>query len=110
MIDRKKEVHIICRLRAKPEYREELARLLNEYVEPARREAGCLYYDVFEDRNEPNAFFILDGWRDQAAVDAHIHHPNVERVNALVFPLLAEKLHLTEGRPIDKQICKENIQ
>ena len=92
------EIHIICRLRCEEQKRERLRELLLEYVESSRQEEGCLYYNIFQEKDDLNAFFILDGWKNQAAVDAHVLHPNVLRINALLKPLLSEDLKLTFGQ------------
>lgn len=96
------EQHIICRVKCEEQNRERVRELLLEYVEPSRQEPGCLYYDIFQERNDPNVFYILDGWKDQAAVDAHVKHPNVPRVNAMLHPLLIEGPTLTFGRRISE--------
>lgn len=93
------EQHIICRVRC-AENRDRVRELLLEYVEPARQEPGCLYYDIFQGKDDPDVFYILDGWKDQEAVDAHVKHPNVTRVNAMLHPLLVEGPTLTYGRRI----------
>lgn len=100
MPNKSEERHIICRVRCKPEDRERVRELMLEYVEPARQEPGCLYYDIFQEQNDPDVFYILDGWANQAAVDAHVEHPNVPRVNALLHPLLVEGPTLTFGKRI----------
>lgn len=64
--------------------------LLSEFIDPARQEDGCLYYDLYQSADTPTKFFILDGWRDQAAVEAHGRHPNVARVVKDLVPLLVE--------------------
>lgn len=105
------EQHIICRLRCETENRARVQELLLEYVGPSRQEPGCLYYDIFQEKDDRNAFYILDGWKDQAAVDSHIQHPNVLRVNALIRPLLIEDQKLTFGQRISdwpENMAKEN--
>ena len=92
------EIHIICRLRCEEQNRERVRELLLEYVESSRQEEGCLYYNIFQEKDDLNAFFILDGWKNQTAVDAHVLHPNVLRINALLKPLLSEDLKLTFGQ------------
>lgn len=104
------EIHIICRLRCQPRNHDRVRELLLEYVEPARQEPGCLYYHIFQERDDPNAFYILDGWRDRQAVDDHVQHPNVLRVNQLIEPLLIGKQALTFGQRISDfdQLVKED--
>ena len=62
------ERHIICELRCETANRERARSLILQFVEPARREPGCLYYDLYEKVDDPNTFFILDGWVNEAAV------------------------------------------
>lgn len=97
---RSEEFHIVCSLRTTPQHRKDFSELLAALVEPARAEEGCLYYDVYQDRNDPDAFFILDGWKNQEAVDAHIKHPNVQKLNPRIRALQARENVLTFGRPI----------
>lgn len=102
MTKKEEEIHIICRLHCEAQNRSRVHELLLEYVEPARQENGCLYYDIFQERDDPNAFYILDGWRDQAAVDSHVKHPNVLRVNSLIEPLVIGKQTLTFGQRLSE--------
>ena len=65
------ERHIICVVHSKPANREKVKELLLELVGPARREGGCLYYDLYQQVDEPNTFYIIDGWASEEAVAAH---------------------------------------
>jgi quinol monooxygenase YgiN len=94
------ERHIICTVRAKAVHRAEVAQLLLELVAPARLEDGCLYYDVYQDTEDADAFRIVDGWASEQAVAAHLEHPNVPRVVDRLLPLLEQPLQLVTGRRI----------
>lgn len=61
---RSEEIHIVCSLRTTPQHRKDFSELLAALVEPARAEEGCLYYDVYQDRNDPDAFFHF-GWLEK---------------------------------------------
>ncbi|MEU8976593.1 putative quinol monooxygenase [Streptomyces monashensis] len=63
--------------RSKPERTAELKQLLLSFVEPTRREAGCLEYHFLEDRNEPGVFVFYEAWRSQADLDAHLALPHM---------------------------------
>jgi quinol monooxygenase YgiN len=82
------EQHIICEVRCETPNREKVRELLLELVGPARLEEGCLYYDLYQKIEEPNTFYILDGWVNEKAVAEHAQHPNVERVMERMSPLL----------------------
>lgn len=53
------ERHIICELRCEPENRERVKELVLKFVEPARLEAGCLYYDFIKKSMNPTRFILL---------------------------------------------------
>ncbi|CAM3366818.1 antibiotic biosynthesis monooxygenase [Paenibacillus taichungensis] len=82
------EQHIICEVQCESSNRERVKELLMELVGPARLEAGCLYYDLYQKIEEPNMFYILDGWVNEQAVAEHTQHPNVPRVMEQLSPLL----------------------
>ena len=82
------ERHIICELRCESANRERVRELILMFVEPARMEEGCIYYDLHQKIDDPNTFFILDGWTNQDAVDAHAANPHVAEVMKDLGPLL----------------------
>jgi quinol monooxygenase YgiN len=89
------ERHIICVVHSTARTRERVQELLLELVTPARSEEGCLYYDLYQQTNELDTFYIVDGWASEAAVAAHTAHPNVSRVVEQLLPLLASPLVVT---------------
>lgn len=82
------EVHIVCELRCEAADRERVRELALQFVGPARAEAGCLYYNLHQKQDEPHTFFIIDGWANQAAVDAHASNAHVASVMKELGPLL----------------------
>jgi quinol monooxygenase YgiN len=97
------ERHIVCVVRAKAEHRERVKALLLELVAPARAEAGCLYYDLYQQADRPEVFTILDGWTSQEAIEAHTVHPNVPRITEQLLPLLASPLEVTTSLRLTDQ-------
>ncbi len=89
-----KEIHIICELNCRDTDRAKVGELVQRFVEPAKSEAGCLYYDAYYDQ-QTGKFYILDGWQNQAAVDTHVQHPNVAQVMSELRPLLTAEPKLT---------------
>ncbi|MGW6405483.1 putative quinol monooxygenase [Streptomyces sp. NPDC055134] len=87
--------HIICTVRAQTAHRDKVQELLLELVGPARAEPGCLYYDIIQQTDEPDTFYIVDGWASHEAIAEHTVHPNVARVVDQLAPLLAVPLHVT---------------
>jgi autoinducer 2-degrading protein len=59
-------------LRAKPDAVETYkARLLRHARTSLQREPGCLRFDVHQDKNDPTLFFLIEVYRDEAALEAH---------------------------------------
>jgi quinol monooxygenase YgiN len=82
------ERHIICELRCDAANRERVRQLALQFVKPARLEKGCLYYDLFQKADDPNTFYVIDGWANQDAVDSHAADPHVAEVMEELGPLL----------------------
>ena len=89
------EVHIVCELRCEAANREQVRELALQFVAPARAEPGCLYYNLHQKVGEPNTFFIIDGWANQAAVDSHAGNAHVAHVMKELGPLLTYGPSLT---------------
>jgi len=85
---KEQERHIVCELRCETKNRERVKELALRFVEPARREAGCLYYVLHQKIDEPDTFFIIDGWVNQQAVEKHAKDVHVAAVMEELGPLL----------------------
>lgn len=93
--DKSAERHLISTVRSKPEHRARAQQLLLQLVNPVRSESGCLYYNLFQQANDPDAFLVVAGWTDDAAVAAHPTHPDVAGVVEQLMPLLASSNPIT---------------
>jgi quinol monooxygenase YgiN len=49
----------------------ELAELLRETQDRARREPGCVAYTFAEAVADPGRYVLIEEWRDEAALEAH---------------------------------------
>lgn len=97
---KQKERHVVAEFECGTESIERVKELLLQLIGPARQEDGCLYYDLYQTIETPTRFYILDGWRDQVALDAHGNHPNVGRVVTDLLPLLQRPIVLTNNARI----------
>ncbi len=66
----------------------ETAALLRQYAEAARKEAGNLSSEGFEEIGRPNRFAILESWRDKPALEAHGAAASTTGFSAKLKPLL----------------------
>ena len=51
---------------------------------------GCLRFDVYQDHQDQNRFFVHEVYRDQAALDAHRTMPHFARWSEASKEVLAE--------------------
>lgn len=61
-------------------------------------EPGCLGYEAFQSIDDPAAIVLIERYRDQAALDAHLSSPHyqdlvVERIRPLLTDRYVEFLH-----------------
>jgi quinol monooxygenase YgiN len=70
----KEALVIIVRIsmKARMEKRTEMMQTLLSMVEPARKENGCLSYDVFCDVDGKTVFNLIEEWETRGDLDRHI--------------------------------------
>lgn len=64
-------LRVVARIQAKPDKIEHVRELLLKLVEPTRREAGCVVYELLQNRDDPGDFTFVEEWASDAALDAH---------------------------------------
>ena len=62
---------IVATITIKPEHKEDVLKAVKAVVDATRKETGNIFYDVFEDVNNPLKFVFIETWKSQAAIDAH---------------------------------------
>lgn len=50
---------------------------LKALCEPSRAEDGCIFYHMAMEDAERGVIMAMEGWRDQAALDAHLALPAI---------------------------------
>ena len=50
---------------------------LRKLVEPTRREAGCLQYDLHRDNETPGHFLFFENWESRDLWQAHMNAPHL---------------------------------
>ena len=77
-------LYVIALAEVQPQHAEEVNSILRRLVEAARREAGCLSYELFCDSANPARVNTVEVWRDAAAFEAHMAAPHTtEALGAL---------------------------
>jgi quinol monooxygenase YgiN len=66
---------LIAYLHAKPEKREELLKVLHDFVTPTRAEPGCVEYHLHVDDKDQNYFVFYENWKTRKDLDEHLEMP-----------------------------------
>jgi len=95
------KVHVIAMFVAAAGKEHELGDLLGTLVEPTRREAGCLRYDLLQGiPGESGDFVFVEEWESEEALDAHSQSEHVRHAGSQVGPLLGAPANIARYRQI----------
>ena len=83
-------VMVIAELVAKPGQEKALRDLLVPFAAGARKEPGCVHYQLMEDNSQPGRFLTCETWANKAAIDAHMSTPAIKAAVPLLGPILAK--------------------
>ena len=64
-------------------------------------EQGCLAFDVYVDRTDPNRYALYEQYADQAALDVHTTSARLGRHRRGIDPLILTRRILTVGEEVD---------
>ncbi len=53
-------------------------------IPPTRQEAGCLEYTLHRDRSDASRLVLIETWKSQAALDAHMETPHLKQMFAVL--------------------------
>ena len=62
---------VSVRMKVLPQKRAELTQALLGIAENARKEKGCVSYDLYQDLEDENGFCVLEAWLSQEDLDNH---------------------------------------
>lgn len=64
-------IYVVATFRIRPGALEPFVEAAYALIDAARREAGCLYYDLHASVTEPDRMMCYEQWGDRAAFDLH---------------------------------------
>ncbi|MFZ0287142.1 MAG: putative quinol monooxygenase [Terriglobales bacterium] len=77
---------------AKLGHETEVASLFGKLTEEARKEPGCLMFQVHRHRTEPRRFFIYEQYKDDAALEAHRASPHFLQYAKKELPRIGDRV------------------
>jgi len=69
----------ILKAKTRPEKAEAFEALFRGYVEPSRKEPGCIEYHMLRDKEDPSLFIFYEIWASKAALDVHSALPHMQK-------------------------------
>jgi quinol monooxygenase YgiN len=90
-----KSLTVVALAKAKPGKDGEVRAELLSLVEPSRKDAGCLNYDLHQGIENPALFMFHENWTSKAHLDQHLAKPDLQAVLARVSQMLAEPAQIT---------------
>lgn len=81
-------IKILAKSTIKPGCLEGYLETVKGLVEGSQAEEGNLYYTLNQDINDENSIVIMEGWKDQEAIDIH----NASEHFTTIVPKLAQYL------------------
>jgi quinol monooxygenase YgiN len=74
-------VHAVTYLDVSTDWVLQGAGLLKQYRDASSHQAGNLEFTILQEASRPNRFVIVEGWKDQAAFEAHTKSADTARFN-----------------------------
>lgn len=93
-------VHVLALFTAAPGKEEELERALTALIEPTRKEAGCIRYDLVRGLGKSAEFAFIEEWESTEHLDAHSKTPHVREAGSKAAGLLAAPASIERYRQI----------
>lgn len=70
---------------------DDLKRLLEMMVKPSREEPGCLLYNIYQLKESPTDFVVLESWENEVALEGHKNSDHYKYYKSHFEPFTAEK-------------------
>ena len=83
-------IMIIAENRAASGKADQVRGIFESVVERTRAEDGCLRYELLQDLENSDRIILMEEWRDQASLDAHLGSDHIVTLFQEVMPLLTD--------------------
>lgn len=85
------KIYLTAILKAKEEYRDEVASILQDMVTQTRKEEACELYDLHQGIEDENVFVFYEIWKNKEGLDAHNEQPYIKGFGEIAGEKLQEK-------------------
>jgi quinol monooxygenase YgiN len=80
-------VFVVTHIDVPPPNKDACIALVEAQVAAARKDVGCVRFEVFQQADRPNHFSAVEAWTDRAAFDAHIVNGHTRDFRMKLTPL-----------------------
>ena len=71
-------LRVVARLAAFPDKVAELKSLLLSIIEPTRKEAGCIKYELLQNQADPTDFTFVEEWESADLLELHLGSTHIQ--------------------------------
>ena len=82
-------IRVVAHLTSRPDTIADTRRALEGFVDPTRVEAGCIYYELMQNNDDPTDFTFVEEWESNETLDAHLESPHISTFKERAGDLLA---------------------
>lgn len=90
--DVSRRVYVVVTLRIRPGTAAQMLAAFRPVAEATRQEAACVRYELCRSLDDEDRFVLVEEWRDQEGLDAHLKLPHVQALLGVMPEILAEPL------------------
>jgi len=83
-------VHVVAHFIARPDTVDAVREVVTGFIEPTRKEDGCISYVLLRNDANPLEFTFVEEWASNAALDTHLQTPHLTGGAAKLANLLAQ--------------------
>ena len=83
-------VRVVARIKALPDKVNDVRSILTSLIEPTRKEAGCITYELWQNRADATDFTFVEEWASEPALDAHAASQHLKDAAARLDSLMTQ--------------------
>jgi quinol monooxygenase YgiN len=83
-------IYVIAHIKTHPGKGAEVVSDAAPLIEGTRKEAGCIFYDLYQKPGEPDTLVFVEQWRSREALEAHFTEPHIVAFQKATAELVAD--------------------
>jgi quinol monooxygenase YgiN len=91
---------VVAEIVAKPGKEAEVRKHLMGFVDPTRKEEGCIQYDLHVSNDDPCRFIFFENWTSGEMLDKHSASDHIQAFRAISADLLAQPTRIIRATRI----------